>query len=113
VQHYDTHQKYIDAVEFWKTRNEEARAQIHELEQQNMKLEERIGRFSKDVNVNKRNERESSVLSTTSNKRSYDQRLGTPSNRATKKAKREVYSLDADGTLVEDVEVLNNTEAGE
>jgi hypothetical protein len=74
-----------------------------------MKLEERIMRLSKDGT----GERDSSILSTTSNKRAYDQGLGTPTHRPKKKTKRESYSLEADGTLIEDMDVLDNTEAGE
>jgi hypothetical protein len=112
-QQYESHEKYLDAVGFWKAQNNESRSRIQELEYENMKLEERNVRLSKETgNGERQSERESSVLWTTSAKRGQEQALGTPSNCPTKKAKRDGHDLRLDGTLNEDVGALDNTDAG-
>jgi hypothetical protein len=110
LQGYETNRQYIDAVEVWKMRHAQAKTRILELEHQNMRLEEKELRVRKEMTASSRQtERESSVVSTTP-KRANDE---TPSHSAKRLKEPNEYQLGADGTQVEDVDALNNTEAGE
>jgi hypothetical protein len=112
-QQYGSYEKHFNAIGFWKAQNNEARSRIQELEYQNMKLEERNVRLSREEgNGNRQSERNSSVLSATSTKRGHDQALGTASSCSKKKTKTEGYDLKPDGALIDEADALDNTDAG-